>query len=302
MISPKVRGVATIFLVSPKNSIKLVKAHGLYSSQIPKYIRFFIGSPNKLMSSILSQAYGNKYVNTFLSIKDTTKATCKKYYVTSIMNRYSKKKDKESFRMSMEINENKIVGENTSNQYVNNTEIKDLNPNINLNQDFESNPDLIYPTKTSPLRSNSSYMRSLVPIPINSNISPTLSSFSNSIIIDWEELKEELVKITLDNKIVLFIKGTPFEPKCGFSRRISLAMALVGVSEYKFIDVTKQPAIREGIKKLSNWPTIPQLYVDGIFIGGCDNVENMLKSGKLKQFLISKDVDLRPNIAMKYIK
>ena len=95
-----------------------------------------------------------------------------------------------------------------------------------------------------------------------------------------------------DNTVVLFMKGTPVFPQCGFSARVVQILTQMGV-KFKGIDVLADPAIRQGIKDFSNWPTIPQLYVKGEFVGGCDIVSEMYESGELKQVLADKGVATR---------
>eukprot|EP00434_Breviolum_minutum_P019026 symbB.v1.2.016772.t1/scaffold1201.1/size131815/4 len=90
-----------------------------------------------------------------------------------------------------------------------------------------------------------------------------------------------LKQLVSENKVVLFMKGNPDMPQCGFSR----AVAQVGFSDYAYVDVLKYPEVREGVKKFSDWPTIPQLYVNAEFIGGCDIVMQMHKDGELKEIL-----------------
>jgi len=92
-----------------------------------------------------------------------------------------------------------------------------------------------------------------------------------------------------DNTVVLFMKGTPVFPQCGFSARIVQILTQMGV-KFKGIDVLADPAIRQGIKEFSNWPTIPQLYVKGEFVGGCDIISEMYENGELKQVLANKGV------------
>ena len=94
-----------------------------------------------------------------------------------------------------------------------------------------------------------------------------------------------------ENKVVLFMKGTPQFPQCGFSARVSQILNyLMGESTYHTVDVLSDNNIREGIKQYSNWPTIPQLYVDNEFIGGCDIVNEMAVSGELKELLEQKNL------------
>ena len=95
-----------------------------------------------------------------------------------------------------------------------------------------------------------------------------------------------------DNTVVLFMKGTPVFPQCGFSARVVQILTQMGV-KFKGIDVLADPAIRQGIKDFSNWLTIPQLYVKGEFVGGCDIVSEMYESGELKQVLADKGVATR---------
>ena len=92
-----------------------------------------------------------------------------------------------------------------------------------------------------------------------------------------------------DNSVVLFMKGTPAFPMCGFSAAVVQVLNNMGV-QYKGIDVLTDPGLRQGIKEFSDWPTIPQLYVKGEFIGGCDIVREMASSGELRDLLHSKGI------------
>ena len=87
-----------------------------------------------------------------------------------------------------------------------------------------------------------------------------------------------------DQDVVLFMKGTPVFPQCGFSAAVIQVLTLLGV-QFKSVDVLSDPQIRDGIKAFSDWPTIPQLYVKGEFVGGCDIVKEMFETGELKQHL-----------------
>ena len=89
------------------------------------------------------------------------------------------------------------------------------------------------------------------------------------------------------NDVVLFMKGTPQFPMCGFSGQIVQILDHLGVS-YKGLNVLESDDLRNGIKSFSNWPTIPQLYVKGEFVGGCDIVREMFQEGELKTFLADK--------------
>ncbi|NBX73685.1 MAG: Grx4 family monothiol glutaredoxin [Alphaproteobacteria bacterium] len=99
-------------------------------------------------------------------------------------------------------------------------------------------------------------------------------------------------RIRLDvqtNDVVLYMKGTPDFPQCGFSARASQILRMCNV-KYKPVDVLADAAIRQGIKDFSNWPTIPQLYVKGEFVGGSDIMTEMYQSGELQQLLADKGV------------
>ena len=92
-----------------------------------------------------------------------------------------------------------------------------------------------------------------------------------------------------DNAVVLYMKGTPVFPQCGFSATVVQILSHVGV-KFKGIDVLTDPGLREGIKHFSEWPTIPQLYVKGEFVGGCDIVREMFEAGELQQMMDEKQV------------
>ena len=92
-----------------------------------------------------------------------------------------------------------------------------------------------------------------------------------------------------DNPVVLFMKGTPMFPQCGFSAAVVQVLTNCGV-KFKGIDVLTDPSLREGIKQFSNWPTLPQVYVRGEFIGGCDIVREMYEAGELQKLLEEKQV------------
>lgn len=92
------------------------------------------------------------------------------------------------------------------------------------------------------------------------------------------------------NGVVLYMKGTPVFPQCGFSAQVVQALSLLGV-KFKSFDILSDDELRQGIKEYSHWPTIPQLYVKGEFIGGCDIVREMYQSGELAQLLKDKGID-----------
>ena len=94
-----------------------------------------------------------------------------------------------------------------------------------------------------------------------------------------------------DAPVVLFMKGTPVFPQCGFSAAVVQILSHMGV-KFKGVDVLSDPSVRQGIKEFSNWPTIPQLYVKGEFVGGCDIIREMFQEGELKTYLADKGVTL----------
>lgn len=91
------------------------------------------------------------------------------------------------------------------------------------------------------------------------------------------------------NEVMLFMKGTPQFPQCGFSSVVTQVLDYLGV-EFSSRNVLEDQSLREGIKEYSNWPTIPQLYVKGEFVGGCDIVKEMFESGELKQYFVDNGI------------
>jgi len=91
-----------------------------------------------------------------------------------------------------------------------------------------------------------------------------------------------------DNDVVLYMKGTKKIPQCGFSATVVQVLERVGVRDFKDVNVLAEPELREGIKQFTDWPTLPQLYVKGEFVGGCDIVREMYESGELQQLLKEK--------------
>ena len=87
------------------------------------------------------------------------------------------------------------------------------------------------------------------------------------------------------HRVVLYMKGTPQAPQCGFSATATEILNRCGVPDFYSVNVLENAEIRQGIKEFANWPTIPQLYVDGEFVGGCDIMREMYQSGELKQLL-----------------
>jgi monothiol glutaredoxin len=104
-----------------------------------------------------------------------------------------------------------------------------------------------------------------------------------------DPVKERIEADLKANDIVLFMKGTPVFPQCGFSAAVVQVLTHMGV-KFKGINVLEDPELRQGIKEFTNWPTIPQLYVKGEFIGGCDIVREMYQSGELTELLQTKGI------------
>ena len=100
--------------------------------------------------------------------------------------------------------------------------------------------------------------------------------------MDVQELIKEQVTT---NPVVLYMKGTPRAPMCGFSATAVQILQACNLPLFFSVNVLEEPEIREGVKVFSNWPTIPQLYIRGEFIGGCDIMREMYQSGELKQLL-----------------
>lgn len=99
-----------------------------------------------------------------------------------------------------------------------------------------------------------------------------------------EEIRAFIENAIAENKVMLFMKGTPEQPRCGFSMRTSGVLNELGV-QYSALDVLPDQRIREELSAVSNWPTIPQLFVDGELVGGCDIVMEMYESGELSEKL-----------------
>jgi len=108
-----------------------------------------------------------------------------------------------------------------------------------------------------------------------------------------DDVKGKIEDYVLNNRVVLFMKGTPQQPMCGFSAKTVAALNSV-VPDYVSVNVLDDSDIREGIKVYGNWPTIPQLYIDGELVGGCDIILNMLNSGELHRSLGLEEPDRSP--------
>jgi len=106
-----------------------------------------------------------------------------------------------------------------------------------------------------------------------------------------DAVQETIAEAVRTNDVLLFMKGTPTFPQCGFSSVVVQVLDYLG-AEYQAVNVLEDMAVREGIKAFSDWPTIPQLYVKGEFVGGCDIVKEMFESGELKDFMRDKGIPL----------
>ena len=108
------------------------------------------------------------------------------------------------------------------------------------------------------------------------------------------DVNSRITGIVGDSDVVLFMKGTPLFPQCGFSSRAIAILDHCGVA-YESVDVLQDMEIRQGIKGFSDWPTIPQLYVNGSFVGGCDIIREMFEEGELRPFLAEQGIELDPS-------
>ncbi len=104
-----------------------------------------------------------------------------------------------------------------------------------------------------------------------------------------QDIQGWIGKTVAGNDVVLFMKGTKDMPQCGFSMQVAQILKHLGI-DFKDVNVLEDMGVREGIKAYSNWPTIPQLYVKGEFIGGCDIVREMFQAGELQELLSAKGV------------
>jgi monothiol glutaredoxin len=109
-----------------------------------------------------------------------------------------------------------------------------------------------------------------------------LFPLSNFYLIMTTSTTEKIGSLIADNKIMVFMKGNKLMPQCGFSNQVVQILNILGVP-YETVDVLADPEIRQGIKEYSNWPTIPQVYIDGEFIGGSDVMTEMYQKGELQQ-------------------
>lgn len=98
-------------------------------------------------------------------------------------------------------------------------------------------------------------------------------------------IQEEIKKVVTENRVVLFIKGSKQFPQCGFSARAVQILQAAGCTDFVTVNVLENDAVRQGIKEYANWPTIPQLYVNGEFLGGSDIMMEMFEAGELQEAL-----------------
>jgi monothiol glutaredoxin len=108
-----------------------------------------------------------------------------------------------------------------------------------------------------------------------------------------DDQTKNLIKSHIDtNEVCLFMKGTPDAPQCGFSMAVSNMLKILEVN-YKGVNVLENQSLREGIKVFSDWPTIPQVYIKGEFVGGCDIFKEMYENGELQKTLELKGIDFK---------
>ena len=108
-----------------------------------------------------------------------------------------------------------------------------------------------------------------------------------------QQTKDQISNEIASQDVVLFMKGTPVFPQCGFSAAVVGVLSHLGV-KFRGVNVLEDDTVREGIKEYTNWPTIPQLYVKGEFIGGCDIIREMYETGELIELLNTRGVDVNP--------
>ena len=106
-----------------------------------------------------------------------------------------------------------------------------------------------------------------------------------------QDINDIITSEIADNDVVLFMKGTPVFPQCGFSSQVVQILSYLGVS-FKGVNVLDNDELREGIKTFSNWPTIPQLYVKGKFLGGCDIIREMFEEDELREFFTENGIEM----------
>ena len=104
------------------------------------------------------------------------------------------------------------------------------------------------------------------------------------------DVKDKIREQVTGHPVVLYMKGTPQFPMCGFSATVVEILKRCGVKDYVAVNVLADDAIRQGVKEYANWPTIPQLYVNGEFVGGCDIVREMYEAGELQQVFAKQPV------------
>ena len=104
-----------------------------------------------------------------------------------------------------------------------------------------------------------------------------------------QNVKDRIEQDINGNDVVLYMKGTPVFPQCGFSAAVVQVLSTVGV-KFKGVNILEDPGLRQGLKDYSNWPTFPQLYVKGELVGGCDIVREMYESGELQTLLADKGI------------
>ena len=109
-----------------------------------------------------------------------------------------------------------------------------------------------------------------------------------------ENINEKIKDLIEKNEVCLFMKGTPEVPQCGFSLAVSNVLKHLEV-KFNGVNVLENPEIREGIKTFSDWPTIPQLYIKGEFVGGCDIVKEMFEKGELQAKFNEKKIQYKSN-------
>jgi monothiol glutaredoxin len=125
---------------------------------------------------------------------------------------------------------------------------------------------------------------------------PSTHAGTKGMMMSADQVQNWIDQQVKDNNVVVFMKGTKDFPQCGFSGRVAQILNYLGV-DYKDINVLEDMGVREGVKAYSSWPTIPQVYVKGEFIGGCDIVTEMFQSGELEQHLAERGIEVSKALA-----
>jgi monothiol glutaredoxin len=170
------------------------------------------------------------------------------------------------------------------------TFIRSINPNNPIRTFIVGNPSSAA-ALNKPFSNGRLFVSRSIENGLTRNHLPATFLFSNQFISSFSTpaknpVHEKIDKIVKSNDLVLFMKGTPDKPMCGFSRMVVQILDAQGVKNYAHVNILAEEDIRQGAKEYSNWPTFPQVYVKGEFVGGCDIMTDMFKNGELNKLLV----------------